>query len=231
MIGDNKVVALIPARGGSKRLPRKNIRSFSGKPLISWSIEAAQNSKYVDKVFVSTDDDEISKIAVSCGAISPEMRPAHLSSDNSSTKDVLLYTINKFFSDFDIVIILQPTSPLRKVQHIDEAVEFFIEKEACAVVSVTLCEHPPVWANTLPENKTMERFSHSNSLKRSQDIESYYRLNGSLYIYDVGRLIKSKDISYTKETYAYVMENIYSIDIDNKLDFEYAEFLHSKIIS
>ncbi|CAE6880905.1 Cytidylyltransferase [Vibrio sp. B1FIG11] len=120
MIDGKKVLAFIPARGGSKRLPRKNILPIAGKPLIGWSIDAAKGSEYIDDIFISTDDQEIADVAAGLGIPAPELRPEHLASDTASTANVLTYTLEKFGTDFDIVILLQPTSPLRTSQHIDQ---------------------------------------------------------------------------------------------------------------
>ncbi len=224
MINGKRVIAIIPARGGSKRLPRKNVLSLAGKPLIGWSIEAAQQSKYVDEIFVSTDDQEIADVASEFGINVPELRPIELATDTASSTDVLIYTLKKFGSQSNIIISLQPTSPLRTAKHIDEALELFITKGAFSVVSVTPCEHPPQWANILPEDGSMKDFIQGNN-KRSQDLGEYYRLNGAIYIYDVHELLNSGAILYIEDTYAYKMSNKYSVDIDNEFDFELAEYI------
>ena len=224
MISNKKVMAIIPARGGSKRLPRKNVLPLNGKPLIAWSIEAAQQSKYIDTVFVSTDDQEIAEVSQKFGVDVPELRPEKLASDTATTESVLFYTLNKFGSDVDIVVILQPTSPLRTAQHIDEALELFIKKEAFSVVSVTPCEHSPLWANTLPKDGSMGGFLCPEALQRSQDLEEFYRLNGALYFFDVDKLKDIGEIRYTSESFAYVMDNNVSFDIDTRVDFEISEY-------
>lgn len=221
-------MAFIPARGGSKRLPRKNVLPLAGQPLINWSIEAGIKSQYIDRVFVSTDDKEIADVACQLDVELPELRPAELASDTAKTEDVLLYSLEKFAPDIDIVVLLQPTSPLRTAEHIDEALEQFIQQKAFSVVSVTPCEHPPLWSNTLPKNNSMGDFIRHEALSRSQDISQYYRLNGAIYIFDVKKLREYKEIRYTSETYAYKMSNEVSFDIDNKLDFDLAEFFMSR---
>ncbi|MDF2153917.1 acylneuraminate cytidylyltransferase family protein [Vibrio sp. CAU 1672] len=228
MIDGKKVLALIPARGGSKRLPRKNVLPLHGKPLIGWSIDAASNSRYVDQVLVSTDDQEIADVAVGLGAEVPELRPAHLASDTAKTEDVLVYSLETLASDADILVLLQPTSPLRTAQHIDEALELFIEKQADSVVSVTPCEHSPLWANTLPSDASMGSFLKPEALNRSQDLGEFYRLNGAVYVFDAQILKTQKQICYSNQTFAYLMENRYSFDIDTQLDFELAEFFMHK---
>ncbi|HGF7228112.1 TPA: acylneuraminate cytidylyltransferase family protein, partial [Vibrio cholerae] len=175
MINGRRVLALIPARGGSKRLPRKNILPLAGKPLIAWSIEAAQNSQYIDEIFVSTDNEEIAKIASQFGVNIPELRPESLASDTAKTESVLFYTLDNFAKDTDIVVLLQPTSPLRTAEHIDEALRLFFQKEAFSVVSVTECEHSPLWANVLSSDHSMENFIEKGAKQRSQDLGVYYR--------------------------------------------------------
>ncbi|CDU11024.1 acylneuraminate cytidylyltransferase family protein [Vibrio coralliirubri] len=231
MIENRKVVAFIPARGGSKRLPRKNVLPLAGKPLIEWAINAAQNSHYIDEVIVSTDDQEIADISLKIGVNVPGLRPEELASDTATTESALFYTLNKFSHDADVVIILQPTSPLRTAQHIDEALELFCDKSAFSVVSVTPCEHPPLWSNTLPDDYSMENFLRPEALKRSQDLGEFYRLNGAVYIFDTHKLKEFGKICYTNKSYAYVMDNYVSIDIDNKIDFELAEFFMKKSCS
>ncbi|MFB9141387.1 cytidylyltransferase domain-containing protein [Vibrio artabrorum] len=228
MIDTKKVLAIIPARGGSKRLPRKNILPLAGKPLIGWSIDAAKNSKYIDQIFVSTDDQEIADVSSLFGVDVPELRPDHLASDTATTESVLTYTLEKFGSDVDIIVLLQPTSPLRTAQHIDEALDLFIEKQAFSVVSVTPCEHPPLWANTLPDDGAMGDFIRPEALKRSQDCGDFFRFNGAIYIFDARKLMEYGEIKYTEESFAYVMENRVSFDIDQQLDFELAEFFINK---
>lgn len=168
MINGKRVIAIIPARGGSKRLPRKNILPLGGKPLIGWTIEAAQNSIYVDDVFVSTDDQEIADVASQFGVNVPGLRPEELSTDTATTQSVLFYTLEKYSKDASIVVLLQPTSPFRNSGHIDQAIESLVEKSAFSVVSVTPCEHPPQWANTLPDNGSMKDFLRLGDGKRSQ---------------------------------------------------------------
>ncbi|MUI52483.1 cytidylyltransferase domain-containing protein [Aliivibrio fischeri] len=229
MINNKKVMALIPARGGSKRLPKKNILPLGGKPLISWSIEAAQKSKYIDTVFVSTDNKDIAEVSRSFGVDIPELRPKSLASDTATTESVLFYTLEKFGQDVDIIVILQPTSPLRSVKHIDEALELLINKGGFSVVSVTPCEHSPLWSNTLPDNGNLGNFLRPEALQRSQDLEDFYRINGAFYAFDVNKLMDAGKICYTSESFAYVMDNNVSFDIDNQTDFEMAEFFINRI--
>lgn len=228
MINGKKVLAIIPARGGSKRLPRKNILPLGGKPLIGWTIEAAKNSAYIDDIFISTDDQEIAVVASQFGITVPELRPEELSTDTATTQSVLFYTLEKYAKEADIVVLLQPTSPFRTAKHIDEAIESLVEKSAFSVVSVTPCEHPPQWSNTLPDNGSMKDFLRLGYGKRSQDFGEAFRLNGAIYAYDIYRLLAIGEMAYRENTYAYKMPNYESIDIDNQIDFDMAEFFFQK---
>jgi N-acylneuraminate cytidylyltransferase len=228
MINGKKVLALIPARGGSKRLPRKNILPLRGKPLIGWSIDAAKESRYIDQVLVSTDAQEIADVASLFGVVVPELRPDNLSSDTAKTESVLVYSLEKFGDGIDILILLQPTSPLRTAKHIDEALELFMEKQALSVVSVTPCEHSPMWSNMLPEDRAMQDFLRPDALNRSQDLDTFYRLNGAIYVFDAHKLLEHKEIRYTTESFAYLMDNQFSFDIDTEFDFDLAEFFMQK---
>jgi len=228
MINGKRVLALIPARGGSKRLPRKNILPLNGKPLIEWTINAAKNSKYIDEIIVSTDDKEIASHASKLGVPVPELRPEHLSSDNATTQDVISYTLEKFGLNVDCVVVLQPTSPFRNAKHIDEALDLYIEREAFAVISVSPCEHSPLWANTLPPSDSMENFIKLESMQPGQNLAQYHRLNGAIYIYDVKKIKSRGEFQYSEDTYAYKMNIASSVDIDTHLDFDYAEFLMQK---
>ncbi|MFS2262065.1 acylneuraminate cytidylyltransferase family protein [Vibrio vulnificus] len=228
MIDGKKVLALVPARGGSKRLPDKNKLPLVGKPLIAWTIEAALMGQYVDRVHVSTDDEDIASISKQFGGEVPELRPEHLSSDTATTESVLFYILQKYGEDVEIIVLLQPTSPLRTSSHIDEALELFVSNHAESVVSVTPCEHSPLWANTLPKDHSMGSFLRPEVLQRSQDLDVYYRLNGAIYIFDVNKLKDNGKIFYSSNSYAYIMDNMASVDIDNVLDFELASLLISK---
>jgi CMP-N,N'-diacetyllegionaminic acid synthase len=222
---DNKTfLAIIPARGGSKRLPRKNILDLAGKPLIAWSIEAGLDSQYIDKVVVSSDDNEILEISEKFGAHIIK-RPEELSSDIATTFDAIKHTIDNF-EKYDYVVLLQPTSPLRNEKDIDKAIEMIEEKNANAVVSVSEMDHSPFWTNTLPEDGNMNNFLKDEVLnKRSQDLEKYYRLNGAIYICKIDSLLEEQSFFLKDNIFAYVMDRKSSIDIDEEIDFKIAEVL------
>jgi len=219
-----KFLAIIPARGGSKRLPRKNVLDLEGKPLIAWSIEAGLQSDYIDKVVVSSDDAEILAVSEKFGAEIVK-RPDALSSDSSTTFDAIKHTIDNV-EGYEYVVLLQPTSPLRSAKQIDEAIELLEAKNADAVVSVCEMEHSPLWSNTLDNSLSMDNFLSDEVLnKRSQDLETYFRLNGAIYICKIEKLLEEKSFFLKENIFAYVMSRESSVDIDEEIDFKMAKLL------
>ncbi len=226
MLNKKTFLAIIPARGGSKRLPRKNILNIAGKPLIVWTIEAALQSQYIDTVIVTSDDEETLAVARKNGALTID-RPTELAQDTSTSFDAIEHTIRNT-SKHDYIILLQPTSPLRTRKHIDEAIQLINKKNAEAVISVTEIEHSPEWINTLPADESMVCFLKKQVLnKRSQDLGRYYRLNGAIYICKTEKLLETGSFFLEEDIYAYKMPTVSSADIDTELDFKWAEFLLS----
>lgn len=229
MYKNKTFLAIIPARGGSKRLPRKNVLDLAGKPLIAWSIEAGLNSKYIDRVVVTSDDDEILAISKKYGADTIQ-RPDELASDTSTTFDTIKHAINNC-EKYDYIALLQPTSPLRNDKHIDEAIELLENKKANAVVSVCEMDHSPLWSNTLNKNLSMVGFLKDEVLnKRSQDLEIYYRLNGAIYICKTEKLLEEKSFFLRDNIFAYEMDRKSSVDIDEEVDFKMCEILIAEVI-
>lgn len=228
MIDGKSILAVIPARGNSKRLPNKNILILVGKPLIAWSIEAGLKSEYIDKVVVSSDSNEILDISKKNGA-NIVKRPSELASDFATSFDAIKHAIDILDEKFDFVILLQPTSPLRKSEHIDEALELLINKKGDAVISVCETDHSPLWSNTLPKDRSMVNFLKNEVLnKRSQDLVKYYRLNGAIYICRMEKLLEEKSFFLKDNIYAYKMDRESSVDIDEKIDFQLAELMIEK---
>lgn len=224
-------LAVIPARSGSKRLPQKNVLELSGKPLIAWTIESAVNCALFDKVIVSTDSEIISDISRSYGADIPFIRPADLSSDISTSFDVVAHALNHYSrlgKEYETVTLLQPTSPLRTAAHIKDAFALFKEKKANSIISVCECEHSPLWSNTLGSDMSLDNFLEKGLLTmRSQELPQYYRLNGAIYISKTKSLIESESFFGGSGSYAYRMEANVSVDIDNLIDFQLAEVIMS----
>jgi len=227
-----KYLAIIPARGGSKRLKGKNLMEMAGKPLLAWTIEAALESGVFERISVNTDDSDIAREAIRLGAGLPFQRPPHLGTDHSTTIDVLLNQLQKEADagiTCDFVVLLQPTSPLRTAEDIRAAVLLLEEKQADAVISVCKTEHSPLWSNTLPENLSLEGFIPQQIQKTpSQQLPVYYRLNGAIYICRTQRLIQEQTLFLSSSVYAYVMSRKNSIDIDDQVDFDLASLYLSE---
>ena len=227
MIKKSKVLAIIPARKGSKRLPKKNKLDLNGKPLVAWTIESAMKSTYIDDIAISTNDEDIVETAKSYNIDVPFLRPEELSSDQSSTMDVIIHTINFYKSMgkfYDVVILLQPTSPLRTSVDIDNSLKL-LSKDVKAIVSVCKLDHSPLWSNVLPANKSLEFFLKEDVQGlRSQDLPQYYRINGAIYLSKINYLKKNKSF-FGNQSKAYIMSTNNSIDIDTKLDFNLCKLI------
>lgn len=220
-------IAIIPARGGSKRLPNKNILPLAGKPLIVWTIEAALDSQLFDMVLVSTDTQAIADVSMNAGAAVPFLRPAELASDTATTNDVISHMVEWVEAQHGPVAnvaLLQPTSPLRDADNIKEAMALYDEREASAVISVCELDHPIQYCNHLLGDLSMNGFIPAATNRRSQELEPYYRLNGAIYIFE-RRFVGSLSDIYSDGSFAYVMDKNDSVDIDDEHDFLFASFL------
>lgn len=225
-----KSLAIIPARSGSKGLKDKNIRSFAGKPLLAYTVLAAKESQCFDEIMVSTDSKKYAAIAKEYGASVPFLRSAHASSDEASSWDMVeevLEGYSKLDRRFDCFCLLQPTSPLRKAEHIKKAFDVMSLKQAKAIVSVTEADHSLALYNTLPFDGSMSNFvNQNNGLRRRQDYKDiYFRINGAVYLIDVPFFKRSHNI-YRDGCYAFEMDKLASIDIDDKDDFVLAELAY-----
>ncbi|MDD4979802.1 MAG: acylneuraminate cytidylyltransferase family protein [Candidatus Omnitrophica bacterium] len=228
MYKGKKILALIPARGASKGVLRKNIKPLSGKPLIAWTIEEARKSKYIDRIIVSTEDKEIADISKKYGAEVPFFRPGKFAVDNSKAIDYILHTLKWLKKNgqkvYDLLILLQPTSPLRSTKDIDGAIRFLFSKNAKAIVSVCGIDYPLNWTNTLPKNGCMKGFINPKARnKNRQELPLFYRLNGAVYVGFCDYIIRQKGFMGNK-TFAYVMPKERSIDIDDNFHLKLAEF-------
>lgn len=223
------MIAIIPARGGSKGLPGKNIRKLGNKPLIAYTIEAAKSARKIDRVIVTTDSEEIAEIAKMYGAEVLFMRPARLAQDTSSACDVYLHAVDFLKEsegcDIEKFIVLLPTTPFRTGFDIDDAVSMFEDKGADTLVSMTKTEIPVSWYFTVDDQgRTQNAGFASDILANRQNTVPYYRPNGAIYILDY-HLLKTKRTYYSNNTVAYVMNHNKSVDIDTLDDFHYAEYL------
>ena len=230
-----KMIAIIPARGGSKGLPGKNIRMLCGKPLIQYTVEAALESNAIDRVIVTTDDTAIAEAAITAGAEVPFMRPEVLASDKASAVDVYIHAaeflkgvgceINKF-------MVLLPTAPLRSSKHINEAYSLFCKKNADTLISVKEADNPPTWFLEMKDNQRIKNAGfgpREGIVSNRQNCNPFYVPNGAIYILDY-KLLKEKRTYYSDNTIGYLMGKLESVDIDSIDDFEYAEFLLSRNI-
>lgn len=221
-----ELVAVITARGGSKRLPGKNIKTLAGKPLIAWSIDAALNSSGVNRVVVSTDDEKIAFVSRMWEAEVPFMRPAELSTDSAQSIDVILHAIKKLnLKKSDDVLLLQPTSPLRTSEDINNAISIMRTHHSDAVVSVTEISkmaHEYI-TQTIDENGILSEAVHSLGEYVNKDFPKRYMWNGAIYLNRVESLLKDKTFRPKERTFALEMPKERSIDIDTELDFALAE--------
>lgn len=227
----NRNLAIIPARSGSKGLKDKNIKVLNGKPLITYTIEAALKSNIFSEVLVSTDSEQYKKVSEEYGAWVPFLRPRYFAEDTTSTNDVIenvLVTLEKMGKTYENFMVLQPTSPLRDENDMKKAFDFFIEKNANSVISMCECEHSPLLTRKLSNEKQLDGFLADLKCLVRQEISNYYRLNGAIYIAKVDYFKQYKDF-YKENSYAYIMDKCKSVDIDDINDFLYAEFLMKSI--
>lgn len=215
--------ALIPARGWSKGIPRKNIRLIAGKPLIAWTIEAARTASSVDTVVVSTEDAEIAEVARAWGAEVPFLRPAELSADQTPGINPVLHAIG-MLPGYDTTILLQPTSPLRTAADIEGVLELAGRTGAPSVVSVCEPEDHPAWMYRIDEEGRLTALLPECPAVRRQDLPPVYSLNGAIYCARTDWLRERRSF-IGPETLGYPMPNDRSVDIDGPLDWRLAELL------
>lgn len=231
MTKSNKILAIIPARAGSKGIKNKNIMNLNGKPLIAYTIESALKSKYIKDVIVSTDGQQIKNISLKYGAKVPFMRPKHLATDTSKTINTVIHCIDEMKKrgfEYDYVIVLQPTQPLRQVYHIDEAINMLINSDKDSLVSVSKVDDHPLLIRKIDEKHILYRLINENSTKRRQDFEDYYKVNGAIYINKVNENL-NLNTSLNDNELGYIMSKKFNIDIDEDLDLEIASLLIEKL--
>lgn len=228
-----KTLFIIPARGGSKGLPGKNIRPLLKKPLIGWTIEAAIKAArdYADScVMVSTDDQEIADVSVRYGAEIPFLRPAELATDEAGTQEVLIHALDHYKAkgiDFDTIVLMQATSPLRTAADILTAMELYNSGNVDMVVSVKETKANPYFTLFEEDGQGFLKLSKASDFSRRQDCPKVFEYNGAVYVIRAESLRRSAMAKFERIT-KYVMQDENSIDIDTRLDFEIAEFLISK---
>lgn len=228
MYRTKKILVIIPARGGSKRLPGKNIKKIGGKPMIAHAILAAKNSKYVDRVVVSTDDMAIAKVAKKYGAEVPFMRPEELASDTAPTLPVLKHAVNFYEKELkfkpDLIVLIQPTNPMVRSEDVNGTIENIFSAKTNSCFTVSEISQRPEWMYQLESKKPKLFLASSPEAKRSQDLPKLGIINGSVYVTRYDTLMKKSKIR-DKNTSIYIMPKERSVDIDDHLDFKIAETL------
>lgn len=222
MIDGQSVLAVIAARGGSKRVPGKNLRLVGGKPLIAWTIDAARQSTSIDRIVLSSDDPEIVRASLAFGCEAPFQRPAHLATDDAASVDVVLDALQRV-SGFDIVVLLQPTSPLRNHEDIDGTLRAMHNARAPSGVSVTPVEHGPTVMFTVTSAGTLEPLSDLRTSPRSAS-SPLVMLNGAVYAVRCDWFLRTRAF-VTEETVPFVMPRSRSVDIDTEEDLLLCESL------
>jgi CMP-N,N'-diacetyllegionaminic acid synthase len=228
MIQGKTVLAIIPARGGSKGVPRKNLRLVAGKPLIAWTIAESGKSQYIDRTILSSDDEAIIAIARQWNCEVPFVRPAELAEDHVPGEEPVLHAIETINGKYDYVVLLQPTSPLRLVEDIDGCIDKCITQNAPACVTVTTPDKSPYWMYFLDNQGRLNPVIKQKKIPSlRQQLKSVYSLNGAVYVAKTDWFMKNKEF-ISDETVAYPMPKNRSIDIDTEWDLKICEILLSE---
>lgn len=230
MFNNTRILAVIPARGGSKGIPKKNIKELDGRPLLSYSIAAGLRSSYIDATVVSTDSVEIAEIAKRFGAEVPFLRPDDLATDTSKTIDAVLHAIKTLALNdrhFEVVVLLQPTSPLRTEREVDAAIETFFSHRCLGLVSVSPVTENPILTRRIDQSGLLHPLLPISSTVRRQDMPTFWHVDGAIYINLISEL--SESTSLNDNPVAYIMPSNRSVDIDNLVDFKHAEEIHLEL--
>lgn len=218
MIERKKVLAVITARGSSKGLPGKNILQVGGKPLLAWTIEAAKQSRYIDRLILSSDDDAIIAVALEWECEAPFVRPAELADDTASSEKVALHALDSLGENYDYLVMLQPTSPLRTAADIDACLEKCLAEGAPACVSVVQPDKSPYWMFRPDARGRLQRLiEDAGTFTRRQDCPLTYALNGAVYVVQVPWFQQHRRFIDT-DTVGYEMPRERSLDIDDEID-------------
>lgn len=227
MYMNKSFLAIIPARSGSKGITDKNIKKLNNKPLIAYTIDACKKSKIFDNIIVSTDSKKYAQIAESYGVSVPFLRPTELSTDVASTNDVIFYILNEMKKGgnlYDYTVLLQPTSPLRDENHILESVDKLISNDANSIISICEVDHSSDINIVLDSNMRLDFLFDDSKKIRRQDLKKEYRINGAIYICKTNYFLKYNSF-YGEKSYAYIMDKMSSVDIDDMYQFEFAQFI------
>jgi CMP-N,N'-diacetyllegionaminic acid synthase len=224
VVNGKSILAIIPARGGSKGVPRKNIRQIGGKPLIAHTIDAAKASSYIDRMILSSDDIEICEVALQYGCEVPFLRDSTISTDFASSAEVILDALVQC-PGYDYFLFLQPTSPLRTADDIDACIEACFARQAPACVSVSEVRESPFWMYRLGQNQVISPILPNPNLSvRRQDLEPIYSLNGAVYFAKCDWYLEHKSF-LDPSTIAHIMPTSRSIDLDTEEDFSLLKIL------
>jgi len=229
MFRGQKVLAVVPARGGSKRLPDKNLRSIQGRPLVVKALDVATDSRFIDRGVLSTDDHRVVALAREYGYSDVLMRPDSLADDQAAMTSVLLHVVGALRdqgAEYGYLVLLQPTSPLREARHVDQGFVEILEKSATGLLSVCLSEKPKEWLGNIGVEGSLNEFIQETNLEaQSQDLKPTYQINGAIYIVPVEQFLEYGSLFLPDGMVALVMERSESIDIDYDHDFQLAEWL------
>lgn len=228
MFNGKTILAIIPARGGSKGVPYKNIRELAGKPLIAWTIEEAKKSQYIDRLILSSEDDQIIKIAKEWECEAPFVRPVELALDDTPGIAPVIHAVIKLNEKYDYVVLLQPTSPLRTVEEIDGCIKKCIKAGKNSCVSVCEVRQTPYWMYKIDKNERLQKvLTTKEEYKRRQDIPIVYIINGAVYVAKTDLVLCNKSLM-DDDTIAYIMSKEKSIDIDEENDLLMVEIILRK---
>lgn len=230
MFNEARILALIPARGGSKGIPGKNIREFNGRPLVAYTIAAARKSKYIDAVVVTTDSETVASVAQKYGAEIPFLRPAELAQDASKTIDAVIHArdaLEALGRPYDVIALLQPTSPLRRADEIDGAVETFFSHGMLGLASVSEAAENPILTRRIDASGVLHPILPVSSTVRRQDMPRFWHVDGAIYINRSSDL--THDTSLNDNPIAFIMPRLRASDIDNIEDFLCAEEIFAKL--
>lgn len=230
-----KILAIIPARSGSKGLKDKNIKDLCGHPLMYYTIKAALDADCFTKIMVSTDSEHYAEVGRKCGAEVPFLRSDEMSGDKAGSWDVVREVLTRYKElgdEFDYVALLQPTSPLRTAEDIKGCIELIKRNKVNAAVTVTEVDHPIQWCFTMPENHSMQELADSPyNYMRRQELKVYYRENGAVFLVDAKKIMDFDYNFYIDGCFGYIMPRDRSVDIDTEIDFRIAEVLMSEASS
>ena len=232
-----KILGVIPARAGSKGVPQKNTRMLSGKPLLAWTIDEAKKSKLIDRLILSTEDEKIAEVGKSFGVDVPFERPRELADDKTHTPEILIHAVNELQkiegTVYDIIVLLQPTVPFRRFEHIDKAIKKYLSDEFDSLITVTKQDYPPWWMFKLDKKKLSAVFEFKTSCNvfnmERQEFPSIYKPNGSVYVTKTSLLKKNKQLVNPESCGYLIVNDEFQVNIDTPLDFEVAEVIAKRI--